>query len=170
MVPEPAERSQGPPGRRRFRPRLWRDYLESRRGRKEHVSGARGPGERRAPGGAQWLARGAVPAGAAVCAAAPPHILRRHSLAGGRAAAVAAFLVGLVAAPAGACLRPGRAPSSSVSGVGPRGAGGGRREPGVPRADATPRLGARGGLLALGCHRGCGVVLRSCAFEGFCAR
>lgn len=125
MVPEPAERSQGPPGRRRFRPRLWRDYLESRRGRKQHVSGARGPGERRAPGGAQWLARGAVPPGAAVRAAAPPHILRRHSLAGGRAAAVAAFLVGLVAAPAGACLRPGRAPSSSVSGVGPRGAGGG---------------------------------------------
>lgn len=151
MVPEPAERSQGPPGRRRFRPRLWRDYLESRRGRKQHVSGARGPGERRAPGGAQWLARGAVPPGAAVRAAAPPHILRRHSLAGGRAAAVAAFLVGLVTAPAGACLRPGRAPSSSVSGVGPRGAGWGaagargaegRRNPSARRSRKAsgPRL------------------------------
>lgn len=165
MVPEPAERSQGPPGRRRFRPRQWRDYLESGPGRKHHVSGARGPGERGAPGGAQWLARGAVPPGAAVRAAAAPHILRRHCAWRGCAAGVAAFLLGLVAAPAGACLRPGPAPSSLVSGVGPRGARGGG-DPGCRGpTQARLRLARRSpGVLPLGCHRGCGVVLRSGAF------
>lgn len=132
MVPQPAERSQGPPGRRRFRPRRWREYLELVPGRKHHVSGARGPGERGAPGGAQWLARGAVPPGAAVRAAAAPHILRGHlRLEAGVRRVSRGSLLGLVAAPAGACLRPGPAPSSLVR-------GGGRREPGVPRADACP--------------------------------